>query len=135
MDKVELKLELQLESLKMVKEWVTWLMGLQVSICALLWSPLKDNPIMAAKSGAGLWLHIGWFAFLVSLLLTVLVYRTLPKLIEELAKDETLEESIFSRDLKWAEQKISLGTMLTVIYWLFFAGIAFTGLFVLIRAF
>jgi hypothetical protein len=129
------KVELQLESLKMVKEWATWLMGLQAGICALLWSPLKENPIMAARSGAGLWLHIGWFAFLASLLFTALLFRKLPRLIEELAKSEGPEESIFSRDLKLAGQKLSLGTVLAVIYSLFFAGLAFTGLFVLIKAF
>src|ERR1044072_6999734 len=131
------KLELQLESLKMVKEWITWLMGLQAGICALLWSPLKDNPIIgaAAKSGSGLWLHLGWFAFLASLLLTVLLFRTLPKLIEELAKEENSGENIFRRDLGWARQEISLGGVLTVIYSLFFAGVAFTGLFILIKAF
>ncbi len=131
MDKV--KVELQLEALKMVKEWSTWLAGLQAGICALLWSPLKESLKKTEFMATDLivLLHLGWFAFLFSLLLTVLLLGRLPRMIESLEQNKENRESIFQ---EYAVPKISLGMMLSAIYALFFLGLILTGIFVLLRA-
>ena len=43
MDKAQAKLE----SLKMVKDWSSWLIALQTAICAFLWNVLKALEIKA----------------------------------------------------------------------------------------
>jgi hypothetical protein len=135
--------ELKLESLKMIREWSTWLAGLQAAICALLWSPLKESvkkplpslapmtpslPPETMATDLVVLLHLGWFAFLFSLLLTALLLARLPRMAESLEQNE---ESIFQAYLA---PKISLSTMLSTIYALFFLGLILTGIFVLLRA-
>jgi hypothetical protein len=142
MDKVKPKLEsgldrrdkvdLKLESLKMIRERSTWLAGLQAGICALLWTPLRESLDKTVPKPMAtdliVYLHLGWFAFLLSLLLTALLLGRLPRMIETLAQNE--KESIFQ---EYAVAKISLGTMLWAIYALFFLGLVLTGVFVLLR--
>ena len=135
------KIELKLEALKMVKEWSTWLAGLQAGICALLWGPLKDSlkPVAAGPffppepmpTDLIVLLHFGWFAFLFSLLLTALLLILLPRMIERLEQNKENGKSIFQESLVW---KISLGKMLWAIYVVFFLGPILTGVFVLLRA-
>jgi len=96
------KTQLQLESIKMVKEWSTWLAGLQTGICALLWGPLKDNPAFTGEIGseklvAGIWLYFAWYSFLISLVLTVLMLGTLPRIIEELRRAGKRQAGPFSK--------------------------------------
>jgi len=132
------KTQLQLESIKMVKEWSTWLAGLQTGICALLWGPLKDNPAFTGEIGseklvAGIWLYFAWYSFLISLVLTVLMLGTLPRIIEELGEAENPDESIFNRKVGVGQYRVPLKTALAAIYGIFIAGVVFSALFVLVR--
>jgi hypothetical protein len=117
----------KLEALKMVKEWCTWLAGLQTGICALLWDPLKKA--LEARASDIAVLHWGWFAFLLSLLLTVLLLSRLPGMIERLGKNEDQNKSVFDKGL-FAGKYFNLRIALWIIHITFAAGAILVGIVV-----
>ncbi len=146
----------KLESLKMVKEWCTWLTGLQAGICALLWPLLKESapkdmpckdilckeilckdilPLckesvsQALPSWPSIFLYLGWFAFLFSLLFTVFLLSRLPSVIEKL--DKTDMEKVFDESIS---KRMTVEYSLTAIYRLFILGALFLGAFIIARA-
>ena len=131
------KPQLQLEALKMVKEWGAWLAGIQTGICALLWSPLKDSlfdekiRLPHPFSGPPVFLYLGWFAFLFSLLFTVWMLSQLPRLIEGITAES---ESVFEKYIILTVFRVKLKTTLIWIHSLFVLGAILIGVFIIWRA-
>jgi hypothetical protein len=89
--------EVNLEALKMAKDWSTWLILIQTGVCAFLWNVLKNPELTSYQS---FFLHCGWFAFSISVVIATILVSRLPSLIEEYTKEEPPEGSVIQSRLK-----------------------------------
>ncbi len=139
------KVDLQLESLKMTKEWSVWLVALQAAICGFLWNSLKENPLIRTFntpqfefgkywefSPLGVILHLAWLLFALSLLAAAFLLLHLPGMIENLKKNEEAAESVMAMKAPLMGEGISIRALVFAEYFLFLAGVVLTALFVLI---
>jgi hypothetical protein len=121
---------LQLESLKMLKDWSVWLIALQAALCAFLWNVLKT---FAAANWFEKSVFVAWFAFSLSLIIATVLVSRLPGQIESLANSPA-EESVFSRRVSVAGVTIKLRTLLILEHTFFLLGVAFVILHVAVQA-
>jgi hypothetical protein len=138
------KPQLQLEALKMVKEWSTWLVGIQVAICGFLWSFLNQNPMLVDPANnfpeyahrrydqtgfyiPGITLHAAWLFFALSLLVAAFLLLRMPAVAETLTEDDG--ESV----LKRKTSGVRLETLVSTEYLFFLLGAALTAIFVIIK--
>lgn len=130
------KIDLQLESLKMTKEWSVWLVALQAAICGFLWNSLKENPLLllsdSGLNAPGLILHLAWLLFALSLLAAAFLLLHLPGLIENLKKNEEAAESVMAMKAPLMGGGISIRALVFAEYFLFLTGAVLTAVFVLI---
>jgi hypothetical protein len=134
------KTQLQLEALKMIKDWSAWLVGIQTVICGFLWNALKENPILAASeikdalnpSITGIILHLGWLAFVISLLIAAFTLLRVPRLVETLKQGEDETESVFAMQADLWGRKLKMKTLAGTQFFFFLAGAALTAAFVII---
>lgn len=73
--KVESKRELQLEALKLLKDWSVWLLTIEAGICTALWTT-------DALKGSGL-AFAGWSAFCLSAMVASVLLLKLPGVVQE----------------------------------------------------
>ena len=109
----------KLESLKMVKEWSTWLIALQTAICAFLWNVLKTLEI---KSWLDVFLYFGWFAFSLSLLIATVLVSRLPYRIESLPESSP-DRSVLSEPVAILGGKVRLKTFVMAEHVCFIVGV------------
>ena len=115
MDKAQAKLE----SLKMVKEWSSWLIALQTAICAFLWNVLKALEI---KSWLDVFLYFGWFAFSLSLLIATVLVSRLPYMIEKLPESSS-NDSVLTDPVSILGIRVRLRTFLIAEHVCFIVGV------------
>ena len=125
---------LKLESLKMVREWTTWLVAIQVAICGFLWDPIRKSPQIATDSLNG-WqfivLYTAWAFFVLSILTAGFLLLRLPVMVEALAKSGESDESVQALKAPLASSQVRLKTLIFAQYLLFFLGAVLTGIFLL----
>jgi hypothetical protein len=117
MDKAQAKLE----SLKMVKEWSAWLIGIQAAICTFLWNVLKG---LEVKSWLDNSLYCGWLAFSLSLVIATLLISHLPAVIENLAESSS-EGGVLTEQLSIGGIKVRLKALLAAQHMCFLGGVVF----------
>jgi len=132
------KTDLRLESFKMIREWSTWLVGIQTVICGFLWNVLKENPLFLAEfrgmpnpSFTGMILHLAWLAFAFSLVTAAFTLISLPKLVETLKQEDGAAESVFAMQANVWGGKMNLRTLVGAQHILFFIGVVLAALFVI----
>ena len=113
------KSQAKLESLKMVKEWSSWLIALQTAICAFLWNVLKALEI---KSWLDFFLYFGWFAFSLSLLIATVLVSRLPYMIENLPESSS-DRSVLSEPISIIGGQIRLKSLLIAEHICFIIGV------------
>jgi hypothetical protein len=121
---------LQLESLKMLKEWSVWLIALQAALCAFLWNVLKT---FAGANWFEKSVYVAWFAFSISLIIATVLVSRLPRQIEGLA-DAPAEGSVFTRRVVVVGLRIKLRTLLILEHTFFLLGVAFVIIHVVVQA-
>ena len=102
----------------MVKEWSTWIILIQGSICTLLWRPLTNAP-------NGRWsLYISWFAFSCSIIIATVLISRIPAQIEKL-DSESANISVLANDIRVWNRTMTIQKLLNLQHILFLTGVAF----------
>ena len=102
----------------MVKEWSTWIILIQGSICTLLWRPLTNAP-------NGRWsLYISWFAFSTSVVIATLLISRVPAQIEKL-DPASANRSVLTNEVRVLNRKMTMQKLLNLQHAFFLTGLAF----------
>jgi hypothetical protein len=124
------KAQAKLESIKMVREWSTWLIAIQTTVCAFLWNILKERGL---KDLSGITLHCGWLAFSFSIIIATVLISRLPTLIENLADESSSDKSIFTYPLRILGINLNLKILLIAEHVCFLLGVLLIIIFVIMR--
>jgi hypothetical protein len=136
----DVRLKLQLESIKMIRDWSTWLVGIQVAICGFLWNVLKENPIALMGptnavpfSVTGSIIHLAWLAFAASLLVAAFMLIRIPKLVESLQQGADASTSVSELPVRVFGRALALKKLVGLQYAFFLAGALLAAVFTVIR--
>ncbi|MEB3280947.1 MAG: hypothetical protein VKK42_18690 [Lyngbya sp.] len=118
----------KLESLKMLKEWSTWLFTIQTAICTLLWQRLNFNGMRKMPE---VFLHLSWFSFAFSVIIATVLISQISGVIESLSNDDVSDRSILHYPINFGKIRLNLKFLVRAEHIFFLIGVFFAFIFIL----